>query len=122
MSCVAQSFFSFPLIVLVGVGAHHSLLPISCSIVALLSHFRFYHFFHSSSPSFPIFLSVFSVIMSSSMAFITFVLCDDFGKSAKDRSQKIDRDVVLYETLDGSPKILVSTAIFGTGVTYPDEF
>lgn len=116
-------FFHIPRIVLIKVGLLFSPRPRSSSTSAFLSHLLFYNFVsHSRSSSFSIFLSAFSLIMLSSMAFFKSVLGNHFGKPAKCRGLKIDTVVVLYGKQYGSSKVMRSERISDAGVASPDEF
>lgn len=60
--------------------------------------------------------------MSPSVAFFKFIFCNELGKSAEDRTLKIDTDFVLYEALDGGCNVKSATTIFRAVVTDLDEF
>lgn len=50
------------------------------------------------------------------------VLCNNAGKSAKNRGLKIDTEVVLHGRLDGRPKLVISAAVSGVEVTDLQRF
>lgn len=60
--------------------------------------------------------------MYSSIAFFMSFLDNEFGKSARDRHQKVDSDVVLYREHDGSLKVVGLEKISAAGLNNFDEF
>lgn len=123
VSCPALFSLHSPGIVFIEVKARLSLWPTCSSIGSSLSNFPHLHFVSRQSySSFHFLLSVVSLRMFLSISLHNSVLGNAFCRSAKDRSLKIDTDVVGYEEQAGRRMLVGSATISYLGMTDRNEF